>query len=131
MAYDPNYPEFDDVVKSRPGRKRGKSSMGPTVQVTYRLPKKIHEKLMKISQSTFQPLPVVLRAAAAEFVRKHRPVRWGNNGIELKFPEDVKDIRAASDQEEIELLTNNSTEVDETESGTPVSVDKKEDRDKT
>ena len=75
---------------SKRGRRtKAQGTLGPTVQVTYRLPRKLHEKLDKIAESLFQPLPVILRAAAAEYVKAHRPARWTNTGIEFNFPGDI------------------------------------------
>ncbi len=68
-------------------------TLGKTKQVTYRMPLELYEKLLKISESMFQPIPVVLRAAAAEYARNHRPVRHKNTGLALKWPEDVAQVR--------------------------------------
>lgn len=77
--------------------------MGPTKQVTYRIPIRLYEKLEKISDSLFQPIPHILRAAAAEYVRNHRPVRWANTGIEFKWPEDAQQPVDVVDEVEAEL----------------------------
>lgn len=73
-------------------RPKREGSMGPTKQVTYRMPLELYEKLRKIGDSMFQPVPVVLRAAAAEFAKNHRPVRHRNTGISLTW-DDVAVIR--------------------------------------
>lgn len=76
-------------------KKMGRRSMGPSVLVTYRLPAKVYDKLEKISASLFQPVPVILRAAAAEYVARHRPVRHVPTGITFKFPDDITAVQDA------------------------------------
>lgn len=74
------------------GRPKREGTMGPTKQVTYRMPLELYERLKKIGDSMFQPVPVVLRAAAAEYAKNHRPVRHKNTGISLTW-DDVAVIR--------------------------------------
>lgn len=74
--------------KSKRGRKPLVEGLGPSIQVTYRIPRRLYDKLDKIAESLFQPMPVILRAAAAEYAKNHRPVRWPNTGIHFKWPQD-------------------------------------------
>ncbi len=70
-----------------PRPKKGHRSLGKSKQVTYRMPLELYDKLMKIADSMFQPIPVVLRAAAAEYARNHRPIRHKNTGLTLEWPD--------------------------------------------
>lgn len=66
---------------------------GRTKQVTYRMPEELYNKLLKIAESMFQPMPVVLRAAAAEYAKNHRPVRHKNTGLEFRWPDVAEQVK--------------------------------------
>jgi hypothetical protein len=119
------------MADSKKGRK-GYTTLGPTKQVTYRIPLKIYERIEKISVSMFQPVPVILRAAAAEYVKNHRPIRWPKTGIEFKFPDDLDaPVQALNDLNQEEstagIEPTSVTESAGTESDIPVNAESKGD----
>ena len=74
-----------------------------TQQVTFRVPRDLYDRLGKIADSVYQPMPVIFRAAFAEYVKNHRPVRHTNHGISIVWP-----IPKSSD-EEVNHVTEDDT----------------------
>lgn len=91
--------------------------MGTTKQVTYRMPMELYLKLQKIAESMFQPMPVVFRAAAAEYAKNHRPVRHKNTGLELKWPEVKDHIKMGSLEPAVGPLVEDEEEIVHTTQG--------------
>lgn len=58
------------------------------VAVHYRLPKALYQQLQTIADRHFQSLPVILRAAAAEYAARHQAPPTGTSGLLLSWPDD-------------------------------------------
>jgi len=66
-----------------------KSTLGKSVVVTFRIPDALYTQLQRLGARVFQPVPTLLRAAAAEYVERRRPTAEGpTSGLVLRFPDD-------------------------------------------
>lgn len=59
------------------------------IAVHYRLPKPLYTQLQAIAERHFQSLPVILRAAAAEYAARHQAQPTGSSGLILSWPDDA------------------------------------------
>lgn len=77
------------------------SSLGPSRIVTYRIPTALYQRIEAIARATFQPVPVVLRAAAFEYTRRHGSRRKpeGTSGLHLSWPEPAPATEAAENSD--------------------------------
>lgn len=59
-----------------------------TRAVHYRLPEDLFRQLEALAARLYQPMPVLLRAAALEYVTRMQQAPTGSSGLTLQWPED-------------------------------------------
>jgi len=73
------------------------STLGPSRTVTLRLPLKLLHKIERLALGLYQPVPVVVRAALAEYVERHRPKRGAVSGLSIVWPTTATSDATVSD----------------------------------
>lgn len=58
-------------------------------QVHYRVPHALYTQLEALAARLYQPIPVLLRAAAVEYVARMQQAPTGSSGLSLQWPEEA------------------------------------------
>lgn len=66
-----------------------RSTLGASQMVTFRVPVALYQRIERLAANMFQPVPVVLRAAAAEYVARHRPKPGGSRELHIVWDDDA------------------------------------------
>lgn len=85
------------------------SSLGPSRTMTLRVPLKLLHKMERVALALYQPLPVVFRAALAEYVERHRPKRGPVSGLSIAWPTTTSVSDAVTQPESPVTPTNEKT----------------------
>lgn len=63
-------------------------SRPPHRQVHYRIPESLYTQLEALAARLYQPMPVLLRAAAVEYLARMQTAPTGNAGLTLVWDDD-------------------------------------------
>lgn len=76
------------VAKRGPTKRPGSTTLGPSRNITIRIPIKLLHRIERIAGALFQPTPVVIRAALAEYAERHRPKPGLSSGMSIVWKGD-------------------------------------------
>lgn len=106
LTCDPPTPARRGRRKKAPGEAT-QSTLGPSRTVTLRLPLKLLHKVERVALTLYQPVPVVFRAALAEYIERHRPKRGSSSGLSIAWPTTTDTVSDAVTQPESPVTPSN------------------------
>lgn len=85
LTCDPPPPSKRGRKPRTPDGAATQSTLGPSKTVTFRLPLTLVHRLERLALALYQPVPVVIRAALAEYLDRHKPSHTASSGLTITW----------------------------------------------